>query len=91
MKTARKWFEKLRPDLRDRAIEATKKYPAVPGASLNTKYPSMSEALWNSFSFLKESLPLDGYCLSTYIFWQNIYQEAIDIEQGRKPDIKPKK
>ncbi len=89
MKTAREWFEKLRPDLRDRAIEATKKYPAVHGAKLSTKYPSMSEALWYSFKFIEESVAVDGDYWSSYKFWEKIYHEALDIEEGRKPDIKP--
>ncbi len=89
MKTAREWFEKLRPDLRYRAIKASKNHPAVPLCNLNTRYYSMSDALYFSFNWSREISELSTNYSHDY--WMNIYEEAIAIEQGRKPDIKPKK
>ena len=42
-KTAREWFQCLRPDLRDRAIKATSK------SELNRKYSKFSNAILYSF------------------------------------------
>lgn len=78
MKTAREWFQCLRPDLRDRAIKATKLRKF--GSALGNRHKSFSDSLMYSFSWLKEA---------EYGFWEKIYQEALDIEEGRKPDIKP--
>lgn len=84
MKTAREWFEKLRPDLRDRAIKATKKQFAE--GRLNREYHLFSDSLFYSFVWSEE----EGYPEYESI-WCKIYWDAVDIEEGRKPDIKPKK
>lgn len=76
MKTAREWFEKLRPDLRDRAISYTVR------AGCSEVSSSFSYALRGAFLW---SETVEGYG-----FWNEIYEEALDIEEGRKPDIKPK-
>ncbi len=77
MKTAREWFEKLRPDLRDRAIRNGKEYPWY---GLDFLYDRFSLAILYCF-----------YWRYDQDFWEEIYWEARDIEEGRKPDIKPKK
>jgi len=76
-KTAREWFQCLRPDLRDRAIKATQIYGFC--GTLESKYKLFSSALTWSFDWEKAG-GID--------FWGDIYDEADDIESGRKPDIK---
>lgn len=72
MKTAREWFQCLRPDLRDRAIKATKSK-----TELKRKYDKFSRAVLYSFGWARDP-----------DLWEKIYEEALDIEEGRKPDIK---
>lgn len=84
MKTAREWFQCLRPDLRDRAIKATTEKP-LQGAGINIKYRKLSDALLWSFEFCSEG----GKGVDkNHDFWTKIRLEALDIEEGRKPDIK---
>lgn len=77
MKTAREWFQCLRPDLRDRAIKNT---ITDGNGLLGKKYVSFSETLGDAFMW--DESP-EGY-----EFWSKINLEAQDIEEGRKPDIK---
>lgn len=79
MKTARQWFQCLRPDLREKAIKYTKTQNYKPRG----KFSLFSKALIWSF-FWNKTPEGDN-------FWSKIYWEARDIERGFKPDIKPKK
>jgi len=78
MKDYKYWFGKLNPALRKKALKNMKLYGIEDNQS--KKHSTFSNALFHCFVW--ESSP-EGHN-----FWCGIWQEAYDIEQGLKPDVK---